>query len=38
MNKISKTQFEFYKQKHWELWDWLARHPEQHFRLCGGLK
>lgn len=26
-NKISKAQFEFYKQKHYELWDWLSRHP-----------
>lgn len=25
MNKISKTQFEFYKQKHYELWDWLSK-------------
>lgn len=27
MNKISKAQFEFYKQKHYELWDWLSKHP-----------
>lgn len=27
MNKISKAEFEYYKQKHWELWDWLAKHP-----------
>lgn len=28
MNKISREQFEFYKQKHYELWDWLVKHPD----------
>lgn len=28
MNKISREQFEFYKQKHYELWDWLSKHPD----------
>lgn len=29
MNKISKAEFEYCKQKHWELWDWVAKHPDE---------
>ena len=29
MKKISREKFEYYKQKHYELWDWLANHPDK---------
>lgn len=29
MKKISRKRFEELKQKHYELWDWLGKHPDK---------
>lgn len=29
MQKVSRERFEWLKQKHYELWDWLSRNPEK---------
>ena len=29
MQKISRKRFEWLKQKHYELWDWLSKNPEK---------
>lgn len=34
MNKISRERFEFLKQKHWQLWDWLAANPDKEKEDC----
>lgn len=29
MKKISRERFEWLKQKHYELWDWLSKNPDK---------
>lgn len=29
MKKVSREKFEEFKQKHYELWDWLSKHPDK---------
>lgn len=29
MNKISRERFDWLKQKHYELWDWLSKNPDK---------
>lgn len=29
MQKISRKKFEWFKQKHYELWDWLSKNPDK---------
>lgn len=29
MKKVSREKFEELKQKHYELWDWLSKHPDK---------
>lgn len=29
MKKISRERFEYLKQKHYELWNWLAKNPDE---------
>lgn len=29
MRKVSRKQFEAFKQKHYELWDWLSKNPDK---------
>ena len=30
MQKISRKRFEWLKQKHYELWDWLSKNPDKY--------
>lgn len=30
MKKISRERFEYLKGKHYELWDWLAKNPDEY--------
>lgn len=38
MNKISRELFEWSKQKHYELWDWLAKNPDKEKKEWEGFK
>lgn len=29
MKKVSRKYFEYFKQKHYELWDWLSKNPDK---------
>lgn len=29
MQKINRKRFEWFKQQHYELWDWLSKNPDK---------
>ena len=29
MQKVNRERFEYFKQKHYELWDWLSKNPDK---------
>ena len=38
MKKISSERFEWLKEKHYELWDWLAKNPDKGKNDWAGFK